>query len=627
MKRMLSFENISKSYGEKDLFHHINGNIASRDRIGLIGVNGTGKSTFLQVIAGVEPADSGEIQHAKAYRIEYLQQNPHFEEEMTVLDYIYSGDSDVMRVMRRHEAALLNLANHSQDERAQTALLKAQQQMDRYEAWEASTIAKTVLTKLGVTFFDQLLTHFSGGQKKRVAIAKALMQPADLLILDEPTNHLDNETIVWLEQYLANYQGALLIVTHDCYFLDRVTNRIFELEQGNLYEYGGNYEVFLEKKLERETLERQMEEKHRNTLRQEMAWLKRGARARSTKQKARKERIEIMRNQTFHTEEENVSIDAGSTRLGKKVIELVDIQKTIGERRLFSKLNLLITPGDLISIIGHNGAGKSSLLDVIQGNQEIDEGEIIVGDTVKIGYYKQGEEELPEDVRVIEYIQKVAEVIYTAKGKEITAAQMLERLLFPRRRQWSYIKGLSGGEKRRLYLLKVLMQEPNVLLLDEPTNDLDIQTLGVLENYLEQFPGVVLTVSHDRYFLDHVVDELLVFDGEGEVQHLYGDYSENKATLEAAPTKNADKKTKKTPRPKQQKKKLSYQEKKEWETIEDEITNLEEKIEEIKTEIAASGSDIEKVQRLYEEQQTIEATLDNKMERWEELSLLVESFG
>lgn len=625
MKRMLSFENISKSYGEKDLFQHINGSIASQDRIGLIGVNGTGKSTFLQVLAGIEPADTGEIQHAKAYRIEYLQQNPHFEEEMTVLDYIYSGDSDVMQAMRHHEAALLDLTKNSHDEQAQTNLLEAQQQMDRYEAWEASTVAKTVLTKLGVTFFEQMLTHLSGGQKKRVAIAKALIQPADLLIMDEPTNHLDNETIVWLEQYLAAYRGALLIVTHDRYFLDRVTNRIYELDHGSLYVYEGNYEVFLKEKLEREQLERQMEEKHRNTLRQEMAWLNRGARARSTKQKARKERIEAMKEQAFHTKEENVSIEAGSARLGKKVIELVDIQKTIGERRLFSAFHLLISPGDRIGIIGPNGAGKTSLLDVINGNQSIDQGEIIVGETVKIGYYKQGEEELPEDKRVIEYIQEVAEVIYTAEGKEITAAQMLERFLFPRPKQWSYIKGLSGGEKRRLYLLKILMQEPNVLLLDEPTNDLDIQTLGVLENYLDQFPGVVLTVSHDRYFLDHVVDTLLVFDGAGEVKHLYGNYSENKAAIEAAPVKTSDKKANKTPQPKQQRKKLSYHEQKEWETIEDEITEVEEKIEKIQTEIADSGSDVEKVQKLYDDQQVLEATLEEKLSRWEELSLLVES--
>src|SRR5699024_4489951 len=339
----------------------INAFIEDNDRIGLIGVNGTGKSTLLKVIAGIEPADEGEIIHPNDYRIEYLPQQPQFVEEMTVLDYVFSGNAIMMQVLRDYELALIALEENPMDETKQTKLMNMQQLMDKHEAWEASTVAKTILTKMGITQFNQLTTTLSGGQQKRVAIAKALIQPADLLILDEPTNHLDNETIVWLEQYLANYQGALLIVTHDRYFLDRVTNRIFELDQGNLYEYEGNYEVFLEKKLERETLERQMEEKHRNTLRQEMAWLKRGARARSTKQKARKERIEIMRNQTFHTEEENVSIDAGSTRLGKKVIELVDIQKTIGERRLFSKLNLLITPGDRIGIIGPNGAGKSSL--------------------------------------------------------------------------------------------------------------------------------------------------------------------------------------------------------------------------------------------------------------------------
>ncbi|HLR51593.1 MAG TPA: ABC-F family ATP-binding cassette domain-containing protein [Candidatus Avamphibacillus sp.] len=623
---MLKVEHLYKSYGDKVLFRDISCTITEQDRIGLIGVNGAGKSTFLKIIAGIESAESGTVHHAKDYRIEYLKQDPDLDMDLTVIEQIYYGDSDIMIVMREYEQALLDMQLNESSEKVQNRLMNMQQKMDEYEAWNANTAAKTILSKLGITDFNRKVAELSGGQKKRVAIAKALIQPADLLILDEPTNHLDNETIEWLETYLTTYQGALLLVTHDRYFLNRVTNRIFELDKGNLYHYEGNYELFLEKKAEREELERKSEQKHFNTLRNELAWLKRGARARSTKQKARIERIDEMKNKTFHTKEQQVEFQAGSERLGKKVIELKNISKTFGDKNLIKDFSHLFSSGDRMGIVGPNGCGKTTLLNIMANRIAPDEGEVDVGETVKIGYYTQSDEELDGSLRIIDYIKETAEVITTKDGNVITAEQMLERFLFSRRQQWTYIRRLSGGEKRRLYLLKVLMTEPNVLFLDEPTNDLDTQTLGVLEDYLEHFPGVVITVSHDRYFLDRVVDRLIVFSGEGNIQLFYGNYSEYIAENDHA-TENKQKKEKQDKKeiPRNTtRKKLSYHDKKEWDVIEDEIMELEESIENVKMQVAEAGSNIEKVQNLYAKQQELEEELNEKMERWEELSLLVE---
>ncbi|SHF83415.1 ABC-F family ATP-binding cassette domain-containing protein [Ornithinibacillus halophilus] len=623
---MLTIENLYKSYGEKVLFNRINGTIIPHDRIGLIGVNGTGKSSLLKVIAGIESPEDGSVSFPKDYYIEYLAQEPDLDPELTVIEQIYYGESAIMRVMREYERTLQELEKNPTNERVQENLLKVQQKMDEYEAWEANTQAKTVLTKLGIHDFDRKITELSGGQKKRVAIAKALIQPADLLILDEPTNHLDNETVEWLEKFLSSYKGALLLVTHDRYFLNRVTNKIFELDKGNLYVYEGNYEIFLEKKAEREALERSSEQKHANTLRKELAWLKRGAKARSTKQKARIDRIHDMKEQTFDTKNENVEFQVGSTRLGKKVMELKNIYKSFDDRVLLKDVDQLIIPGDRIGIIGPNGSGKTTLLNIMANRIEPEQGEVIIDETVKIGYYTQGDEELDGDLRIIDYIKEVAEVIHTKDGDVITAEQMLERFLFSRSEQWTYIRRLSGGEKRRLYLLKVLMTEPNVLFLDEPTNDLDIQTLSVLEEYLNHFPGVVITVSHDRYFLDRVVEKLLVFRGNGKVQSYYGNYSEYLDEHQAEERTTSKPLKSHEPKPKKQKKKLSYMEQKEWDEIEDQITALEERIEELQQGIVDAGSDSEQVQKLFAEQQEVEGELERKMERWEELSMMIEEF-
>ena len=626
---ILSVENLHKTYGDKTLFNDLAFTISEKDRIGLIGVNGTGKSTLLKIIAGLESKDNGKITHANQFHIEYLSQQPELDSSLTVLEQIYFGESAIMVAMREYEAALSDLEKDPSSEKLQTRLFQKQQKMDELDAWEANTVAKSVLTRLGITDFSKPVTHLSGGQKKRVAIAKALIQKADLLILDEPTNHLDNETIEWLEVFLSQYKGALLLVTHDRYFLNRVTNQIFELDGGELYTYEGNYEIFLEKKAEREMIAEQNEAKRQNILRRELAWLRRGAKARTTKQKARIQRVDDLQNQKGVAVKQDVEFSIGSQRLGDKVIELEEVSKSFDGVALIKDFSYLVVPGERLGIIGPNGSGKSTLLNILAGRIEPDGGTIEVGETVKIGYYTQGDEEMNGDLRVVEFIKEVAEVVHTSGGQTITAEQMLERFLFSRAMQWTYIRRLSGGERRRLYLLKILMTEPNVLFLDEPTNDLDIQTLSILEDYLEQFPGVVITVSHDRYFLDRVVDQLLVFGG-GAVERFQGSYSDfmeeekQKRELEAAIQKEAASSGKQEQPRKERKKKLSYKDQQEWNGIEDRIAALEEKKEALEAEIVAAGSDIGRINELFAKQKEVEADLDAAMERWEELSLLVE---
>ncbi|ANC75700.1 multidrug ABC transporter ATP-binding protein [Fictibacillus phosphorivorans] len=630
---ILLVENLYKTYGEKTLFDDITFSISDKQRIGLIGPNGTGKSSLLKAIAGLEPAERGTLSHANTFQIEYVAQEPELDEELSVLDQIYFGNSLIMKTMREYEQALLDLESDPSDEKKLKRLMNSQQKMDENEAWEANTIAKTVLTKLGLRDFSRQVKQLSGGQKKRVAIAKALIQPADLLILDEPTNHLDNETVEWLETFLGNYKGALLMVTHDRYFLNRVTNNIFELDNGKLYVYEGNYETYLEKKAEREEIALQNEDKRQNTLRRELAWLRRGAKARTTKQKARIQRVESLQEETGLSVKGSVEFAIGSQRLGKKVIEVERLSKSLDGKELVKDLDYLIVPGERLGIIGPNGSGKTTLLNMLAGRMTPDSGNVEVGETVKIGYYTQDHEELDGNLRVVDYIKETAQVITTVDGQTITAEQMLERFLFPRYMQYTYIRKLSGGEKRRLYMLKVLMEEPNVLFLDEPTNDLDIQTLGILEEYLENFPGVVLTVSHDRYFLDRVVDHLLAFEGNAKVIRFQGSYSdymdEKKERDERAAAVKKEASSEEVTEPssqhrKEKKKKLSYKDQQDWDTIEERIMNLEEKKEHYEAEIVAAGSDFGKISELMAEQKKVENELEAAMERWEELSLLVE---
>ncbi|MCM3736705.1 ABC-F family ATP-binding cassette domain-containing protein [Bacillus cytotoxicus] len=626
--RMLTVENVSKSYGDKPLFDGLSFSIAEGQRAGIIGVNGTGKSTLLKIIAGAEIPDTGEMTHTRGYTISYLSQQPDFKENLTVLEQVFHGDTPLIRLLREYEQTLLNLEKHPTSEKAQEELFTVQQRMDAMNAWEANANAKSLLTKLGITDFSAEVGNLSGGQKKRIAMAQCFIQTPDLLILDEPTNHLDHETVEWIEEYLSRYTGSVLLVTHDRYFLDRVTNRIFELDNGKLYSYEGNYGAFLEAKALREEQEMVQEAKRQNLYRRELAWIRRGAKARSTKQKARIQRFEDLQTQEGPSAKQNVDIALGGSRLGKKVLELKDVTKTFGDKMVLQNFRYIVKPGDRIGIIGANGSGKSSLLNMLAGKITPDSGVIEVGQTVKIAYYTQENEDMNLNQRMIEYIKEAAEVIHTTDGKTISASQMLERFLFEPHTHGTPLSKLSGGERRRLYLLRILMGEPNVLLLDEPTNDLDTQTLTVLEDYLEEFPGVVLTVSHDRYFLDKIAEELFVFEGDGNVRIFFGSYSDyldEKKAQETLLKAEVQKEKKVEEAPKQQRKrKLSYNEQREWETIEDKIAELEAKIESITEELEKVGADYTKAQQLSEEQQRTEEELEQTMERWSELSDIVE---
>lgn len=634
---ILTAEHLSKSYGDKILFNDITFSIAEKQRIGLIGVNGTGKSTLLKIVAGLETADQGEVIHSRQFRVEYLPQNPDFEEGTTVLEYLYKGDSPIMQAVREYESALLDLERSPEDEAAQRRLFQAQGKMDAADAWEAGTQAKTILTRLGIFEFDKPAALLSGGQRKRVALAAALIQPADLLILDEPTNHIDNDTVEWLEEHLSKYRGALLLVTHDRYFLDRVTDRIFEISRGQLYSYEGNYGVFLEKKAEREEQEASSEAKRQNLLRRELAWLRRGARARTTKQKARVQRVEELKERGSGAQAESLDLSVSASRLGKKIIEIEHLSKAFGGRTLISDFNYIMLPKDRIGIIGRNGSGKTTLLQLLAGRMQPDEGRIEIGQTVKLAYYTQESQDMDEQMRVIDYIKEGAEMIRTQDGQTISAAQMLERFLFPPAAQWNRIGKLSGGERRRLYLLRTLMGEPNVLLLDEPTNDLDVETLTVLEDYLDSFPGVVVTVSHDRYFLDRTADRLFAFEGGGRIRNFEGSYSDYLSLKrEEAREEEAEKKRlpeeslrsgdnrRSADSSSNRPRKLSYKEQKEWEEIEEVIAELEERVQQLQEKISGAGSDFTQVQSLYEEERIASEELERAMNRWAELSELVE---
>ncbi len=619
--KMISIEDITKSYGEKVLFKDINFTIGERERVGLIGVNGTGKSSLLKIVAEVDQADSGNIVCAKDYQISYLSQQPELEPELTVLEQVFYGEAPILKLMKEYEATLLSLEKNPNNEMVQEQLMSLQQRMDSADAWDANTAAKTILTKLGITDFSKKTGELSGGQKKRVALAQVLIEAPDLLILDEPTNHLDYETVKWLEEYLSRYTGSLLLVTHDRYFLDRVTNRIFELDGGSLFAYKGNYASFLEAKAIREENEAATLDKQKNLFRHELEWIRRGAKARSTKQKARIQRFEELETKVSSAKtNEKLDISLSGSRLGKQVLELKEATKTFENRVILDHFDLLIKPKDRLGIIGRNGTGKSTLLNILSGRLPLDSGELITGQTVKIAYYTQENEDLDESKRMIEYLKETAEIVHTSDGKTISAAQMLERFLFPPYSHGTLIRKLSGGEKRRLYLLKLLMEEPNVLLLDEPTNDLDTQTLTVLEDYLEDFPGVVITVSHDRYFLDKTVDTLLVLEGGGEISLFYGNYTEylEKQTVRATPIIEKKEKVDNVETPK--KKKLSYMEKREWEEIEDKIAATEARIEEIQAEMAGIGSDFEKGQSLMKEEAELNEKLEEMIERWGYLS-------
>lgn len=633
---ILSAEGISKSYSEKILFNDISLGVGEGDKIGLIGVNGTGKSTLLKVIAGIEPTDTGRIIRTNNARVGYLEQSPAFESGTTVLQQVFNGHSPIMELLRDYESVIIKSNENPGDEKLEKRLLDLMHKMDTMNAWTLESEAKTILTKLGINNFDADVATLSGGQRKRIAMAGALINPTELLILDEPTNHIDNDTVDWLEKYLNSRKGALLMVTHDRYFLDRVVNRIIELDNGKLYSYQANYSRFLEMKAEREELEQASERKRQNLLRTELEWIRRGAQARSTKQKARIERFEKLKETDAHSQGENIEIQVGSARLGRKIIEVENIKKAYENRTVIDEFSYVLQRDDRIGIIGPNGIGKSTLLRIISGSIEPDSGKVEIGETVKTGFFTQESVEMDQNLRVIEYIRSVAEHIETKNGS-LSASQMLERFLFPPSVQWTPISKLSGGEKRRLYLLSILMSAPNILLLDEPTNDLDIQTLTILEAYLDEFPGAVITVSHDRYFLDRTVNRIFSFERDGRITKYAGNYSDYRDYMEghgnsAEDTKAADTDKKndssqnKIEWQKQKEKplKFTFKEQKEFDEIDDVITVLESDIDKVKKEIDQSSTDFTKLQELLEKQQNLEKQLDEKMERWTYLNELAE---
>lgn len=636
---IMTVEQIAKSYGEKILFKDASFGMADQDKIGVVGVNGTGKSTFLRVIAGMEPADEGQISIGNDVRVQFLAQNPDFNPSNTVLQQVFEGESAEMRTVREYTETMELLELNPSDTALNERLMRLNQQMEQLQLWQMESEAKSILSKLGIQQFDALMGTLSGGQRKRVALASALIHPCELLILDEPTNHIDNDSVVWLEQYLQKRRGALLMITHDRYFLDRVANVMLELDHGRLFRYEANYTRFLELKAEREERESASDQKRKNLLRTELAWIRRGAKARTTKQKARIDRFEQLKEQQGVQRSGSLEVSVGSTRLGKKIMEIDHLSKSVDSRKLIDDLSYIAVPGDRVGIVGPNGSGKSTLLQMISGRLQPDAGEVVLGPTVNLGYFTQEHQEMDETLRVIEYIKEVAENIKTADGSLITASQMLERFLFNPTAQWTPIARLSGGEKRRLYLLRILMAAPNVLLLDEPTNDLDIQTLAVLEDYLDEFPGVVFVVSHDRYFLDRTVDKVMAFEGNGSVRVHVGDYSEyaewmlknasgNQESGASSAKKQVTEKSAEasTPATTQAKPKLkfSFKEQREYDQIDENIEKAEANLARINKEMEEAFSDSARLQELMAEQAEAERHLDELMERWTVLNELAE---
>jgi ABC transport system ATP-binding/permease protein len=622
---ILSLENVSKNYGIKPLFENVNLGFEDSDKIGIIGANGSGKTTLLRVVAGIEPPDTGKVVRASGKTLAYLAQNPQFTDEKTVLETIFAASSGVMTLIRDYETACHDLETDGHNAKLLAKVSQLQHELEISGGWEIETNAKTILTKLGITDTSALMKTLSGGQRKRVALAHELIFKPDILILDEPTNHLDADTIEFLEDYLRRYTGTLLLVTHDRYFLDRVTNRIFEIDRAAVQSFGGNYAYYLEKKEEQETLRATEGHKREQLIKKELAWLRRGAKARTRKSKHRINAAYELMAEPKEKAKAEIDIAIGAKRLGTKIIELSGISKAYGARKLLENFSYTVKRDDRIGIIGANGSGKTTLLEMMTGRVQPDQGEIDIGQTVQTGYYDQESRALAEDVRVIDYIKEVAEYVTTVDGSQITASQMLEKFLFPPAAQYSFIGNLSGGERRRLYLLRILMAQPNVLLLDEPTNDLDIPTLIALEEYLDDFAGALIVVSHDRYFLDRTIDTVFKFTGDGKVREFPGDYSAyleiiSRETETAAESARGAAKVEKTPPEKLKSNKLTFKEKRELEELETQIPETEARLAEIDRELVRFATDAYKLNELVLEQQKLNAQLEQSIERWAELA-------
>jgi ATP-binding cassette subfamily F protein uup len=614
----LIVSNLTKTVGEKTLFENIDFTIYAGERAGLIGVNGTGKSTFLSIISKQIEADSLTMDHPNQYRIAFLEQDPQFDDDLTVLQAVFSGDSPALVTNRKYEEALDKLNEDSSSVEYQDAYMEIQSQMDLNNAWDINAMAKTALQNLGIDMFDRKVNELSGGQLKRVALAKVLVEPADLILLDEPTNHLDVQSSKWLQESLARLSSAIIFVTHDRYFLDGVSTHIYEIADQTMYTHRGNYGDYLEARAIREDMAASSQSKLQNRFRAELKWIRRGAKARTTKQKARIQRFDKLDEQMVRNND-NTSLDMklATTRLGKKVLEGIDLSKAYENKQIIKDFSFLLQPGDRIGIVGPNGAGKSTLINMLAEKIMPDSGELSVGQTVKIAHFEQTIPPMNPNTRMIEYVRESSNDIEGADGIRQSAAQMLERFLFPLNGHGTPIGKLSGGERKRLHLLKLLMESPNVLLLDEPTNDLDIQTLSVLEDFIEQFPGVVITISHDRFFLDRIANKLWVLDGKGntrEVQEIYSDFLDQAPEIMVEPVVIVEQpepvKTKET------KKKLSFKEQKEWETIEADIEKVEGAIIVAEKDVESAGADFEKLQKATSHLEALNEQYNQLIERW-----------
>jgi ABC transport system ATP-binding/permease protein len=640
---LLTLRSIRKDFGIKEVLKEGNFVLENRDRVGLIGTNGSGKSTLLKMIAGIEPIDGGEIEIPSGIRVVYLPQQPDVDEEKTVLEQIFTDSGDVMALIKEYEAVSEALADPDADQdKLLNKLSSLTHQMDQTGAWELETQATIALNQLGITDFTTRVGDLSGGYRKRIAIATALIAQPDVLLMDEPTNHLDADSVEWLQAYLSRYTGSLLLVTHDRYFLDQVTNRILEIDRAELFNYEGNYSYYLEKKAAQEESSASSQRKFAGVLRRELEWLKKGPKARSTKQKARIGRVEEMKATEFKAVQGKVEISTMGRRIGKKVAELTDVSKSYGDRTLIRDFTYEFTPDDRIGIIGMNGAGKSTLMNLITGRIEPDSGTVDIGSTIQFGYFDQHSDELQSGInnnqRVIDYLKDIAELVKTSDGSIITASQMLERFLFSPNQQYSPIGKLSGGEKRRLFLLQVLLAAPNVLILDEPTNDLDVQTLGVLEEYLEDFKGAVIVVSHDRYFLDRTVETIFALEPGGNVRRYPGNYSiyldckkdekreENSApTIQVGPKPTAPEPVAVEPAPIATKaRKVTFKEKREYEELEAKMPTLEAEKAELEAKLYSNSSGgYSDVQALSDRLANVNSEIERSTDRWMELAELM----
>ncbi len=621
--KTLAVTGLEKTYGTKTLLAGIDFAIRTGERIGLIGPNGTGKSSFLKVLADQTDYDQGTIDKPKDYRIAYLAQNPELDPNQTILDTVFAGDTPELKLLHDYEAANLALLSDPDNGKLQQAFQSITEAMNQADAWQIEVKAKTVLTQLGLVNLNQRVGDCSGGEQKRIGIAQVLIAEPDLLILDEPTNHLDVNSVQWLEKYLASYKGALLLVTHDRYFLERTVNKIVELRHGRFREYSGNYQAYLEKKATELALEERMQDKQDKLYQAELAWMRKGAKARTTKQQARIERFDQLKEDIAARQDsvETSGFEFDQQRIGNQIIELEQARIEVGQQVVIQDYTKHFTKGERIGLIGANGVGKTTFLNTLAGYHDLAAGTLKLGQTVRLAYYRQLDQDLPGDMRILAYLTQIADNFVSPDGRTKSAAQMLEQFNFPRVSHGSTISSLSGGEKRRLYLLSLLIQEPNVLFLDEPTNDLDIDTLTVLEDYLSQFEGLVVVVSHDRYFLDKTVDQYLILEGQGAYTTYWGSYSDYLAKEQTVPEKE---KLAPAPsiKPKREQKKLSYEEKKEWAGIETAIEDAENRLNQIQEDMEANSQDAGQLMSLQAELEATEAHLYHLYERYDYLSEL-----